>query len=44
MALEKELKLNLNPPDNQSVYDRYMLGTINSDIEILTELILERIE
>lgn len=44
LALEKELKLNLNPPDNQSVYDRYMLGTINSDIEILTELILERIE
>ncbi len=44
LALEKELKLNLNPPDNKSVYERYMHGTINSDVKILTGLILEQIE
>jgi len=35
--------LNLNPPDNKSVYDRYMHGTIKSDVKILMELILEQI-
>ena len=44
LALEKGLTLNLNPPDNKSVYDQYMEGTINSDINILTELILELIK
>ncbi len=44
LALEKDLKLNLNPPDNKSIYERYMHGTINSDVKILTELILEQIE
>ena len=44
LALEKGLHLNLNPPDNKNVYERYMQGTINSDIEKLTELILELIE
>jgi len=44
LALEKGLKLNLNPPDNKSVYERYMHGTINSDLKTLTELILELIE
>lgn len=44
LALEKGVKLNLNPPDNKSVYERYMHGTINSDLETLTELILELIE
>jgi cell filamentation protein len=43
LALEKDIKLNLNPPDNKSVYERYMNGTINSDVNILTELILEQI-
>ena len=43
LALEKGLILNLNPPDNKSVYDRYMQGTINSDIKTLTKLILELI-
>ncbi len=43
LALEKELKLNLNPIDNSSVYERYMKGTIESDIKILTELIFELI-
>lgn len=44
LALEKGLKLNLNPPDNKSVYERYMKGAIESNVEILTELILELIE
>jgi len=44
LALEKDLKLNLNPPDNKSIYERYMYGTINSDVKILTGLILEQIE
>lgn len=44
LALEKGLKLNLNPPDDKSVYERYMKGTIESNIIVLTELILELIE
>jgi len=44
LALEKGLILNLNPPDNKSVYDKYMQGTINSDVKILTKLILELID
>ena len=44
LAKEKGLTLNLNPPDNQSVYERYMKGTIESDITILTELIFELIK
>ena len=43
LALEKGLTLNLNPPDNISVYERYMKGTIESDIKTLTELIYELI-
>lgn len=41
LALEKGFNLNLNPPDNLSVYERYMRGTIESDVVVLTELILE---
>ncbi len=44
LLLEKGLILNLNPPDNKSVYDQYMQGTINSDVKTLTKLILELIE
>lgn len=44
LALEKGIKLNLNPPDDKSVYEKYMKGTVDSDIETLTELILELIE
>ena len=44
LALEKELTLSLNPPDNKSVYERYMKGTIESDLTTLTELIFELIE
>lgn len=43
LALEKGIQLNLNPPDNKSVYDQYMQGTINSDIEMLSRLILEQL-
>lgn len=43
LALEKGLTLNLNPPDNKSVFERYMKGTIESDLEILKELIFELI-
>jgi cell filamentation protein len=44
LALEKGLMLNLNPPDEKSVYDRYMKGTIESDMHTLTVLISERID
>lgn len=44
LALEKGLILNLNPPDNENVYERYMKGTIESDLSTLTELILELID
>lgn len=44
LALEKGLTLNLNPPDNKNVFERYMQGTIESDVKTLTELILEQIE
>lgn len=44
LALEKGYKLNLNPPDNKNVYERYMHGTINSDVIMLTELIKELIK
>lgn len=44
LALEKGFILNLNPPDNKNVYERYMKGAIESDVKILTKLILELIE
>jgi len=44
LALEKGLTLNLNPPNNKSIYERYMKGTIESDVKTLTELILELID
>lgn len=44
LALKKGLTLNLNPPDEKSVYDRYMNGTVNSDVVVLSELIFELIE
>ena len=44
LALEQGLTLNLNPPDNKSVYERYMKGTIESDVKTLTELIYELID
>lgn len=44
LALEKGWTLNLNPPDSKSVYQRYMKGTVESDVNTLTELIFELIE
>lgn len=43
LILGKGLTLNLNPPDNKGIYDRYMKDTIESDVTTLTELIFERI-
>lgn len=43
MALDKRLLLNLNPPDDQSVYERYMQGAINGDVALLSDLIFELI-
>jgi cell filamentation protein len=43
LALEKGYKLNLNPPDNIDIYERYMSGTINGDVEKLALLIEELI-
>jgi cell filamentation protein len=44
LASEKDLTLNLTPPDKKYVYERYMKGTIESDVKILTELIIELID
>ena len=44
LASEKGLTLNLNPPNNKSIYERYMKGTIESNIPILTELIYDLID
>jgi cell filamentation protein len=44
LALEKEITLNLNPPDKISVYERYMKGTIESNLKILHALIFELID
>jgi len=41
LATEKGLSLNLNPPDNTDIYERYMSGTINGDVAQLAALILE---
>ena len=41
LANEKGLLLNLNPPDNADIYERYMSGTINGNVEQLASLILE---
>lgn len=43
LALHKDLQLNLNPPDDKTVYERYMLGTIESNVPVLTSLIEEQI-
>lgn len=43
LALGKGLTLNLNPPDNTKVYERYMQGTIESDVSKLADLIFELI-
>lgn len=44
LVAEKGLTLNLNPPDNNSVYERYMKGTVESYVDTLKELIFELID
>ena len=44
LLLERGIKLNLNPPNNESTYNKYMRGTIDGNIKLLTELILELIK
>lgn len=41
LALEKGWKLNLNPPDNVSVYELYLEGIIEVCIELIEKLILD---
>ena len=41
LALEKKLSLNLNPPDDPAVYEKYMTGTIEGDVEKLSNLIFD---
>ena len=41
LAAEKDLLINLNPPDNVNIYKRYMQGTINGNVEQLAALMLE---
>lgn len=41
LALQKGFYLNLNPMDNQSVYDRYMRGTISGNVSDISDLIYE---
>ena len=44
LALEKGYFINLNPPDNPDIFERYMTGTIDSDIPKLQALLLELME
>jgi len=44
LALEKGFEIDLNPPDNPDVYDRYMTGTIEGDIQKLQDLFFELME
>ncbi|MDR1740163.1 MAG: Fic family protein [Bacteroidales bacterium] len=44
LALEKGFMLNLNPPDNPAIYEYYMSGTINGDVEKLSAMIFEQIK
>ena len=43
LAWEKGWSLDLTPPDSTEVYERYMNGTINGDVEALEKLIYERL-
>ena len=44
LALEKGYTLNLNPPDNTDVYELYMSGTIEGDVDKLARLIGDLLE
>jgi cell filamentation protein len=41
LAKEKRYTLNLNPPDNAEIYERYMNGTIDGNVDTLAALIFE---
>jgi cell filamentation protein len=41
LALQKNWRLNLNPPDNADIYLRYMRGAINGSVPELATLINE---
>ena len=41
LALEKGLLLNLNPPDNPKIYEKYMAGTIEGNVKKLSSLIFD---
>jgi cell filamentation protein len=43
LAKEKGYTLNLNPPDNAAIYERYMNGTIDGNVDALAVLIFERL-
>jgi cell filamentation protein len=43
LAREKGWSLNLNPPDNPEIYEKYMNGAINGDVDTLAKLIFERL-
>jgi cell filamentation protein len=44
LALQKGYNLNLNPPDNADVYERYMSGTLDGDVDKLAGLLGELME
>ena len=41
LALENGLLLNLNPPDNPGIYERYMAGSIEGDVKTFSDLIFD---
>jgi len=36
--------INLNPADNIDIHDKYMQGTINSDVALLSDLIFSQLK
>jgi hypothetical protein len=38
LALQKDLSIDLSKPNDDFVYQSYMNGTINGDIELLAKL------
>ena len=43
LALEKGFLLNLNPPDKTIVFERYMAGVIEGNLDELSNLIYDLI-
>jgi cell filamentation protein len=41
LALEKNFVIDLNPSDSSNVYERYMSGTIDGDVQKLQDLIFD---